>query len=216
MAGQSLLERLNLPDGFGYALLMLGLILTLAPWLRGSDFGMFKIPEFAPGTRRGLVYAGPLTLMLAIGLHLPMAAPAPPPPVPDPPGSATGRTTTVRPAGGQRVLADWQDSGCLYPARLVAAEGGTATLLFDFDERATVPVSEVFVPGEARLEIGRAAYARLPNREAWLPVTIIDTRTENVRVERAEQAGCSAEFGKAVRWVPASTLIAAIPVGEAR
>jgi hypothetical protein len=70
---------MNLPDGFGYLLLVLGLILTLAPWFNGLDFGVLKVPDFAPRARRTLTVAGPLVLLAAIGLHLPLPAAGPAP-----------------------------------------------------------------------------------------------------------------------------------------
>jgi hypothetical protein len=211
MANQSLLERMNLPDGFGYALLMVALILTLAPWLRGSDFGLFKIPDFAPATRRALIVIGPLALLLAVGLHLPMQ----PRSSPDTAQSDPGNDDPPPVSEYQRVLADWQENGCLYPARLLKMDGGSATLEFDFGARATVPAGEVFASSAPDVEIGRSAFAKLPAREGWVPITIRDTRSRNVQVERDAAAACAAEFGKSIQWVPIDTLIAAKPIGDA-
>ena len=70
----SLLESANLPDGFGYLLLVISLILTMAPWLHGRDFGILKIPQFESAQRRKLKFAGPAILATAILLHLPIPA----------------------------------------------------------------------------------------------------------------------------------------------
>lgn len=244
MAVTSVLDRMNLPDGFGYLLLVLALILTLAPWFHGQDFGLLKIPDFAPRTRRVLLLVGPLALLLAVGLHAPLhEARSPPlPPAVDPVGdeeerswietvwaSLVGRPDEVaatevaattdpawRPASASnRVLAEWQGTGCLFPARVVERGSGTATLLFDFGEEAVMAVGEVFVATDPEIKIGASAYARLPNREGWLPITIRDIRTSNAQVRADPDAGCAIEFEKPLRWVPIEELIAASPIGDA-
>jgi hypothetical protein len=61
-----------IPQAFGAVLLSLSLILTLAPYFAGHDFGIFKIPSFREPTNRRLKFGGPIALALAIVLHLPI------------------------------------------------------------------------------------------------------------------------------------------------
>ena len=60
-----------LPQEFGALLLSLALILTLAPYLSGHDFGIFKIPAFNDGARSNLKWIGPVLLVAGIIIHLP-------------------------------------------------------------------------------------------------------------------------------------------------
>lgn len=69
---QSILDVAGLPGTFGYVLLVLGLILTLAPWFPGHDFGIVKIPDFRPALRRSLQIIGPLLFVSAVAIHVPM------------------------------------------------------------------------------------------------------------------------------------------------
>ena len=80
---ESLLRALDLPEPFGLTLLILGLILALAPWLAGHDFGMFKVPQFRPRTKNSLRVLGPIYLLVAIAIHIPIIEPSrEPPPFP--------------------------------------------------------------------------------------------------------------------------------------
>lgn len=67
----NLLQILNLPDGFGYLPLVLALVLGLAPYLGGSDFGIVKIPAFEASAQRKLRVVGPCLLLTAIIVHVP-------------------------------------------------------------------------------------------------------------------------------------------------
>jgi hypothetical protein len=71
---QSILQALGLPQPFGVTLLGLGLIFALAPYIGGSDFGLFKIPTFSEEVRRRLRRIGPVTLVAAIAMHVPFLA----------------------------------------------------------------------------------------------------------------------------------------------
>jgi hypothetical protein len=68
----SILEKLGIPEVFGATLLLFSLILTLAPYFTGNDFGIFKIPRFSRVVRRRLYVVGPLMLLLAASLHIPL------------------------------------------------------------------------------------------------------------------------------------------------
>lgn len=64
-----------MPGAFGATLLLLGLILTLAPYFSGQDFGVIKIPDFSPEWRRKLKGIGPIVFVLMIGIHIPFLTP---------------------------------------------------------------------------------------------------------------------------------------------
>jgi hypothetical protein len=68
-AKDNILQLLGLPSEFGILLLILSLILTLAPYLAGNDFGLMKIPNFDDSIKRKLKYIGPLSLLLVFSLH---------------------------------------------------------------------------------------------------------------------------------------------------
>ncbi len=70
----SILQLLGLPQPFGVTLLGLGLIVTLAPYIGGSDFGLFKVPAFSPNVHGRLRVLGPLLLFGAVALHMPLVA----------------------------------------------------------------------------------------------------------------------------------------------
>ena len=72
---ESVLDRLNLPNNFGYAILLVSLALLLAPYLRGSDFGLLKVPDFQPKVRRLLVAIGPVAMIGAILIHVQLLPP---------------------------------------------------------------------------------------------------------------------------------------------
>jgi len=68
----SIIEILGLPSALGASLLLFALILSVAPWLPGADFGIFKIPDFADSVKRCLRILGPVIFILAILFHLPI------------------------------------------------------------------------------------------------------------------------------------------------
>ena len=63
---KSILDLLGLPGAFGGTLLVLSLILALAPYFAGLDFGVIKIPDFSPEWRRRLKWLGPFALVFMI------------------------------------------------------------------------------------------------------------------------------------------------------
>jgi len=62
----SLLKLLGLPSEFGLALLILSLILLLAPYFAGHDFGVFKIPPFKYVVKKKLKIIGPILFILIL------------------------------------------------------------------------------------------------------------------------------------------------------
>ena len=42
---KSIMQWTGLPEEFGLTLLIVSLILTLVPWLSGSDLGILKVPQ---------------------------------------------------------------------------------------------------------------------------------------------------------------------------
>ena len=69
---ENILQALGLPPAFGATLLGFGLILALAPYLAGTDFGLFKVPAFSARGVKRLRVLGPLALAAAIALHVPL------------------------------------------------------------------------------------------------------------------------------------------------
>lgn len=68
----SIIKLIGLPEAFAVVLLTLGLILTLAPYFSGTDFGVFKIPQFTDPARKRLKIIGPIVLLVLIFLSAPM------------------------------------------------------------------------------------------------------------------------------------------------
>ena len=64
-------DYLDVGTTVGGAFIMLGAILSLAPYLPGLELGSIKIPQFSEALRARLKWIGPLTLVLAIGCHIP-------------------------------------------------------------------------------------------------------------------------------------------------
>lgn len=62
---------LGLPNEFGILLLILCLVLTLAPYFSGYDFGVIRIPTFGVRIKRRLKFIGPISLLLVFALHFP-------------------------------------------------------------------------------------------------------------------------------------------------
>ena len=63
------------PDQIGITFFLLSLILALAPYASGSDFGIFKIPTLAERSNKILRYAGPFCLVLSLVSFLPLWPP---------------------------------------------------------------------------------------------------------------------------------------------
>jgi hypothetical protein len=72
VAMQSSLSYVGLPEHFGEALLLFALILLLSPYLAGTDLGFIKIPEFNPIAKRRLLILGPIAMVAAVLLHVPL------------------------------------------------------------------------------------------------------------------------------------------------
>jgi len=216
---------MNLPDGFGYLLLVLGLILTLSPWLHGHDFGLLKVPDFNASQRRFLKGVGPIALVVAITLHVPIlsaGSDARPgvevPPTIGPGDEAQRPSVDDSPADDsnpQHVLAEWEGSKCLYLANLLGRDADMGRVSFAFDpEISDIPLSHVYIAATPEISVGAQLYAKLLEREAWLPVTVEEFRQHNVKVTRSEDALCAAEFGDATKWVPRETLSDVQSIGD--
>ena len=93
MGGVSVFKVLDLPAGFGTAILVLTLVLLLAPYLPSGDFGPIKIPEITPAAKLRLKYIGPLGFLVALAMFLPIL-----------PNSNNVRLTN--PFGTQQILLD--------------------------------------------------------------------------------------------------------------
>jgi len=68
---RSTLELLGLPKQFGFLLLSLTLILLISPYVGGTDWGIFKVPQFSLGTTTVLRWLGPLLFLAGILLFVP-------------------------------------------------------------------------------------------------------------------------------------------------
>ena len=68
----SIIKILGLPEAFTAVLLIIGLILSLAPYFSGADFGLFKIPQFTDTARKKLKIIGPVIFLLLVTLFIPM------------------------------------------------------------------------------------------------------------------------------------------------
>jgi hypothetical protein len=69
---KSVVDVTGLPEEFATTLLLLSLIITLAPWLSGMDFGIFKIPQFSSKRLFLFRVIGPICLLVAVAIHLPV------------------------------------------------------------------------------------------------------------------------------------------------
>jgi hypothetical protein len=79
MDGHSLFKLVGLPDTFSSLLLVIALILSLAPYFSGADFGVLKVPNFDDSFRKRLKVVGPALLILVIFMFLPIVPPPRPP-----------------------------------------------------------------------------------------------------------------------------------------
>jgi hypothetical protein len=69
----SLVRFLALPESFTSTLLILATIAALVPYLPPeAEFGPIKVPALPPRTRRRLRRLGPVLLLLALGLFIPI------------------------------------------------------------------------------------------------------------------------------------------------
>jgi hypothetical protein len=73
----SLAARLGLPEEFQTTLLLLALLVALAPYLAGVKIGGLQVPALAPRKQRQMKGFGPLALLLALGLVLPVSGLSP-------------------------------------------------------------------------------------------------------------------------------------------
>jgi hypothetical protein len=69
---RSIISWLGIPEAFGTVILSLALILTLAPYLAGTDFGIFKVPDLNAQYRKILKWLGPVFLLGAFLLFVPL------------------------------------------------------------------------------------------------------------------------------------------------
>jgi hypothetical protein len=77
----SLFKATQIPDSFGVVLLIFFLILLLAPYFSGADFGIFRIPLFTDKAKKWLKVIGPILFIFSILSFIPIIpiASAPPP-----------------------------------------------------------------------------------------------------------------------------------------
>jgi len=68
----SLFKVSGLPDPFGVVVLVFSFILLLSPYLSGADFGVFKVPVFAPPAKKWLRLIGPAFFVVCVLSFLPI------------------------------------------------------------------------------------------------------------------------------------------------
>lgn len=69
---KSIISWLGIPEAFSTAVLLLALILTLAPYLAGTDFGIFKVPDLNAQYKRTFKRLGPVLLLVMLFLFVPL------------------------------------------------------------------------------------------------------------------------------------------------
>jgi hypothetical protein len=69
---QNLFKILGLPDHFGVILLIFTLILLIAPYFPGLDFGIFKVPKISPKIAQTLKFIAPILFLASIFMYLPI------------------------------------------------------------------------------------------------------------------------------------------------
>lgn len=94
----SLFELSKLPQPFGVILLVLSLILLLSPYLSGADFGVFKVPNFAPGAKKWLKVIGPILFIMCILSFIPT--------IPSPSKQGSLNITEQR-QGAENIASEW-------------------------------------------------------------------------------------------------------------
>jgi hypothetical protein len=68
---QSTYEKLGIPSPIGETVGLLGLALTLSPYLAGVDFGILKIPDFSEPGKHAMRMYGPVVLAGSLLLFFP-------------------------------------------------------------------------------------------------------------------------------------------------
>jgi hypothetical protein len=66
------MKSLGLPEPFTALLLTFSLVLCLAPYFSGGDFGIFKIPQFTDSARKWLKIIGPILFLFFVMLFVPL------------------------------------------------------------------------------------------------------------------------------------------------
>jgi hypothetical protein len=69
---KSTYELIGLPKEFGVILLTFGFILLVSPFMSGSDFGIFQVPQFNQGIQKTLRVAGPTVFAILVLLFVPI------------------------------------------------------------------------------------------------------------------------------------------------
>ena len=71
---RSTFDLTSLPTPFGTVVLTLVLVLVLTPYLSGANVGIFRVPTLGPSAKNVLRFAGPVAMVLTVGLFIPIWA----------------------------------------------------------------------------------------------------------------------------------------------
>jgi len=139
MNKESALTAIGLPGEFGAALLILGLVLLLAPYFAGHDFGAFKIPAFKPALKRRLRVLGPAIFVLVVVMHIPIIqteSPTPAVPKSPPAADVSGPGSVKIESSGARGTATVGESQ-------VSEYNSASILVFARDSQTGAPITDL-------------------------------------------------------------------------
>ena len=159
--------------------------------------------------RRTLRVIGPLVLLAAILVHVPLAEqrtlprPDPTPRMePNAPAEAPRQTSTALQPGSS-VLSPRGAGQCLYPATVLGHEGDLARVRFAFGQEGEVPALGLVAlpdgpPGE--VSPGQAVFAHLASAGVWAPGEVKDLRDGRALVGLDQGVDCAGQYLKDHVW----------------
>ena len=198
----SLFRLSGLPDAFGAILLILALILLLAPYFSGADFGIFKIPLIGLSGKRWLRLLGPVMFVLCILSFLPVISTTRPQSEPSPspgepritsvPTPTFAPTTTpipvLEPTPTPIVVNAKRQAEKLGAELFAALNGNNATALIEMADPPFLFGDKLLVgPEDIRQEIG-GTFSQTDRRPGSLQfedmraVTIAESRETDVQL----------------------------------
>jgi hypothetical protein len=210
---ENVLDLVGLPSEFGHVLLVLSLVLALAPFFSGHDFGILKIPNFTDNAKKILKIIGPISLLVAIGLHikffekmletnqnLPEL----------PPGSTRSppKNEPIIVVIGAKVLAPRHEIGCLYTGIILDINKNKALVNFDFGEEAWVDRKSVYLhlaPLASDLKLNAHVYVALKGGIVWVLGQVKENKKEKYLIRLDTNAPCRDD--KVYEWAILENII---------